>query len=129
MSEKKPRGFQKGHKLSKGKPPLTPEVRGIRAMSSQLILSLMARFFDMDRSQLATYLQNPATPSLDLMLGKFILKAIDENDPSRFKELMDRLIGKSKESIALDVKMEPKVYRRFNSNEELVFVTESIEEE
>lgn len=81
----------------RGRPRVPKELKGIKALSPNLLGKLITKYGGMDRDKLRLKAADPRTPALDLMIISIITKAIKDGDYTRLNFLLDRTIGKVKE--------------------------------
>lgn len=95
--------FQPGHKHGKGRPKVDPVLKEIKAVNRQLVEEKLAGFMTMDRTRLREVIEDEKTPMLDLMVASLVQTGIKKGDPAILSFLLDRTIGKVKESVDVDL--------------------------
>lgn len=91
------RDFKKGNP---GRPKGSVVVpKEIREMNRREVEQLISKYFKMSREKLAKVAANKKTPTIDLMIIKIITTAINKGDQTRLNFLLDRTIGKVKDSV------------------------------
>lgn len=97
--EKKVRGkpFAKGNS---GRPVGTTIIpKKVKELNRKDMEKVISKYLKKSVLQLNEIAKNPKTKSLDLMIIKIIVEAIKRGDYTRLNFLMDRTVGKVKESI------------------------------
>lgn len=74
-----------------------------RKLTSQRFESIVYKYAESDLTQLKQAMQNPTTPAIELVVIKLLVKGIEQGDYQRINFLLDRTIGKVKESLNLNV--------------------------
>lgn len=69
------------------------DLREARKMNKTTATMLLNKFLFMDREQLQKIMTNPATPLVELIIGKVVEHAIKYGDHKRLEFLLTRLIG------------------------------------
>ncbi len=95
--------YQVGHPGGPGRPKLPQEIRQATQYTKAMILEAMNKLLSVDKSELQAIMEEPTTPTLELIVGSIIVNAIKHGDPSRLNFLLDRIIGRVK-----DIDGEPK---------------------
>lgn len=98
--------FKPGHKLGKGRPPKDFELAQIMKINKQLVDERLSRYMFMTRERLLEVEKNPQTPAMDIMIISLINKGIKVGDPMILNFLLDRTIGKVKESVEVDMTLQ-----------------------
>lgn len=103
---KKPRArhegmFKKGWKPP-GRKPSPPDVRQARELSQHEFTRAVNKFFYLKEDEIKAELEKPELTMLDKMVGSMVHRAACDQDVVRAQFLLDRSIGKVRESI--DVK-------------------------
>lgn len=92
-----------GKNFAKGNPgrPVGSVVvpKAVKDMNRQEVEKLITKYMKMSRPKLAKVAKKLNTPTIDLMIIKIITTAINKGDYTRFSFLLDRTIGKVKESV------------------------------
>lgn len=73
--------------------------KAVKEMNRVEVEKLITKYMKMNRTALAKVAKNLKTPTVDLMIIKIITTAINKGDYTRFSFLLDRTIGKVKESV------------------------------
>lgn len=91
-----PRGkpFEKGNKLSKGRPRLDPEAKQHVKLTREKVELTFSRFIEMPIEELKAWILARQGSVLELMIARVIEKSIATGDHQRLNFLMDRLVGK-----------------------------------
>ena len=71
----------------------------VKEMNRIEVEKLITKYMKMSRTGLAKVAKDLKTPTIDLMIIKIITTAINKGDYTRFSFLLDRTIGKVKESV------------------------------
>jgi len=89
------RNFEKGVSPNpEGFKGMPKELRAARKITQFDFLTSVNLLVKMDRAQLQEVMNNPATNTLDLMLGGIIIRAITEQCHHRAEFILNRLIGR-----------------------------------
>lgn len=96
-------GFKQGHKYGKGRPPVDPEMKEIKAVNRALVEGKLALFMTMSIDKLEAIAKDRTKPTLDHMLASIVARAIAHGDPKHLDFLLDRTIGKVKDVQEVDV--------------------------
>ena len=89
--------FKKGNPgRPKGIKTVSPEVKEINRKEVEILIT---SYFKMSLVELGEIAKDKTTPSKDLMVIKIITEAIKSGDQSRFNFLLERTIGKVKDSL------------------------------
>jgi hypothetical protein len=89
--------FKPGAKPGPGRPRVPDEVKEARKLTKVLFEEIVHKFTAMSKQELTAHLQNPNTPTLELMVGMVVKEAIVRGDQTRLNFLLDRIVGKVKE--------------------------------
>lgn len=100
-----PKGFQKGNKLGNGRPRVDADLKAIMKVNKQIVDEKLSRFMFMTRQRLDEVETNEQTPAMDVMIISLIKKGIKAGDPNILNFLLDRTIGKVKDSVEVDMHM------------------------
>lgn len=91
--------FKKGQSGNPGgKPKLAPELRAIKNYHADEIKKIICKYFQMPWAQVLEAVQDTTLPTIELVFASTLNKAILEGDSSRVVHLLDRVVGKVKES-------------------------------
>lgn len=92
--------FQKG---ASGNPGglkrLPPDVREAKQLTSHEFTRAVNKFFYLKRDEITEKLKDPELTMIDLMVGSMVARAAKDQDVIRAQFLLDRSIGKVRESI------------------------------
>lgn len=114
------RDFQPGQSGNpNGRKPLPPDLKGIKKITTDELQRQIAKFAGMTKQEISDHLRDPEATMLDIMIGTVMVKAAKDGDHSRFNFLLDRTIGRVKESLEVTVP-QPYVIRRPSTGEEVV---------
>lgn len=96
----------------KGRPVLPPEVKAIQALSPEYVKKIISKFSHMSKEEMRDFLQkgpdDPNGPNMmEIMIGSIVAKAAQDGDYTRLNFLLDRSIGRVKETI--DVSLAPRI--------------------
>ncbi len=89
--------------------------------------SIIARFSFMNRQELQGVVQNEKTPMIEIMIASVMVKAAKDGDYSRLEAILNRSVGKVKETKEL-ILPKPTVVERANGSQ-IVLGSEIAEEE
>lgn len=116
----KPHQFKPGQSGNpKGFDGIPKEVRKAKGKNRIELEKTLNEFLTLDRDGLELRLKNPKATILELALGAIVTRAIDDGDQVRLNFMLDRLIGKVKEQISIEIPA-PTVIKRFGSEETVV---------
>lgn len=76
-----------------GRPPAPPDLREAKELRKQEFQSLIFKYMDCTLDQITDAAKNPATTIKELIILKFIEKALKDADVARYNLLIDRSIG------------------------------------
>lgn len=96
MTEPKKRGrpFKKGNDHGKGRPPYSPEEKGMTKLTKTEILRLINLYLTTTVSELKAICKDDSFPAMQRMITAVALSAIEQGDHKRLDFFFDRLIGK-----------------------------------
>lgn len=102
MSEKKLKGqkYSKEFQDSKVKPGEKPPHRDptVGLLNAHTVKRTLSRLWKMNRWQLQRLVNDPDTAMGDIALAAILVSAATEGDPQKVSFLLDRMIGKPKQS-------------------------------
>lgn len=112
--------FKKGQSGNpSGVQALPKEVLRAKATNRVSLEKALQKFLALDRAELQRCLQDPRATMLELAIGTIVAKAAKDGDQIRLNFILDRLIGKVKEQISIEIPA-PTVIKRFGSEETVV---------
>jgi hypothetical protein len=99
--------FQKGNKAAKGKgrPPAPPELKQARTLTRLEAERLLNLYIHMTQEELAVAAKAKGTTQLELLIIAVLRKGINYGDQQRLAFLLDRLVGKVREPVEVDVNL------------------------
>lgn len=96
--------FKKGHnRPGPGRPKIPVDVIEARKFSAHEVEILFTKFIQMTREQLSAVKNNPQATLLELTLHSIFTHAINHGDHVRLDFVLNRLIGKSREKIEMNL--------------------------
>jgi len=109
MPNKKPKkSWKKGQSGNpNGRPKLPGDLWRARGLNQLEFERTVNQFLFQDREYLNRILNDPKTTAFELLIGQMITMAIKQGDFQRLNFLMDRILGKAKETIDHNVKSVP----------------------
>jgi len=109
MADKKKNEFKKGQSGNpRGRPKVPVELKRARRLTQIEFEKSVNKFLFGDKKHLNKVLNDPASTTFDLLIGQMIVMAIKQGDYQRLNFLMDRIIGKAKETVRVEVGEVPK---------------------
>lgn len=81
-----------------GRPKLPPELKAVKALTADEINRMISKYTRMSKAELREAIESPDTPALELMIASGIANGIKTGDYSKIAFLLDRTIGKVKDS-------------------------------
>lgn len=94
--------FTPGHDRG-GRPALPDDVKQLKKLNVAEMERVLNNCLQMNRDQINEAQKNPDAPMIELLVLSIISHGINKGDPMRLNFLLDRLIGKVKESHELDI--------------------------
>lgn len=91
--------FKKGNKFSKGRPPISQEVKKIQQLTRENVIKTMNELSGLNIQELEEILKDRTKTVHELMLAKVIVEAIKRGDNQRIEWLYQRTIGKMREEV------------------------------
>lgn len=99
-------GFKKGTTGNpKGRPKVFGENAGVVKMSADHLARTITRYFNMPMGEILTRNEDHLTPAYELVICSSILRGWRTGKFSAISGLVDRVIGKPKEMVAMDITM------------------------
>ncbi len=92
-----------------GRPKLSPEVKALRAISGEELSRIISKYFRLPVSALYTFIADPTAPSIHVYICTMITSAIEMKDPSLAKELLERMCGKVKDQLQIELNRDEEV--------------------
>lgn len=93
--------FEPGQPGGPGRPPMPLDVKEARKLNQVELHRTLNEFLHCTREKLKERVNSPDATVFEICLGSIIKNAIDRGDQNRLNFLLDRLVGKSKESIEI----------------------------
>lgn len=98
------RDFKPGHdQPGPGRPPYPKEVREASKLTRILFEGTLNKLINMNISELESYTQDSSVPAIEVILASILQRAIRDGDHTRLDFILNRLIGKVKEKIDVDL--------------------------
>lgn len=92
------RNIKKGQVLNPNGRPRVPEyVKSARKLTQVKFAEVLYKYINATFEDLKEVIENPKTPSLDLIVVKVLTEAIKHGDEKRLNFILERMIGKVKE--------------------------------
>ena len=82
----------------KGAPKLSTEAKAIQRLTREEVIRLISKYFHWESGKLKLEQKNPKIPAIDLFMIRAISTAIMKGDVYAFDKLMERAIGKVKDT-------------------------------
>jgi len=101
MANRKPAApFKKGnkHAVGKGRPKLPKEVRELQKLTKTKSEEILSRLAHMKEVDIKAMIESPETIMIEKMVASTYLKALEQGDQNRINWLLDRTVGKVKET-------------------------------
>ena len=86
-----------------GRPKVLKDIAEARKQNSNSVARILNRFMNMDFDELKKLMQDPATQTLELMIGRVIVESIKTGDQTRLNFILDRMIGKVVDKMEIKV--------------------------
>jgi hypothetical protein len=102
-----PRKFEKGNPGGPGRPRRDPELAKASKITRTEAELLLSKFMQMDIEELEAILRDKKKKCVEHMIGRIVLMGIKNGDHARLDFMLNRLIGKVKDTIEVSVK--PKI--------------------
>lgn len=99
-----------------GRPPFPPELKAVRKLSPALVAGMISRYARMTKGEIEAVIEDRTTRSIDLTICKILLKSVEDGDYSRLNFLLDRSIGKVKESVEISIP-KPTIIERLDGSQ------------
>lgn len=95
-----------------GRKKLPPEIQAINSLTPEYVKKIISKFSQMSKEEMGTFLRlgpdDPGGPNMmEIMIGSIVAKAAQDGDYTRLNFLLDRSIGRVKETI--DVSLAPRI--------------------
>ena len=107
--------FKNGNLGGPGRHPLRPELKELKSLNQFEFHKILNDLIYKTKSELQLKINDPTTTSLELAVASVLAKSISTGDPVKLSYITDRLVGKPKENI--EIQMRP--YQELD-DEELV---------
>lgn len=96
-------GFKKGQVANpKGRPKLLPENHGVKKLSTEDLRRMITRFFNMTFEEMSRKVDDPAATTLELCIASCLNKAIETGDFTKIGVMIERVIGRVKDTVEVD---------------------------
>lgn len=90
-----------------GRPKLPEDVKQAKLMNRIELTRLVNKLVRMTPDELTAAIKDSKASSMDIMIGRIIVKAVQQGDPVRLNFLLDRLVGKVKDEFDISVLPRP----------------------
>lgn len=97
------RPFKKGNPGGPGRPPMPPEIKEARSFDQKEMILALNKFLFMTIEQLEIAKGNPQNTFIEIFILKTFLDGQKKGSFQVLNFLFDRLVGKPKETIAMDL--------------------------
>lgn len=87
---------------------LPPEIKEARLVNSVKFEEIVYKYMNATAQELQAIAKDPATPAIDLVVIKILSNAITKGDLPSLNLLLERTIGKVKDKLELDHKVQAK---------------------
>lgn len=77
-----------------GRPKLPEDIANARKQNANSVARILNAFMNMSLDDLKKLMASPATPTLELMIGRVVVESIKSGDQTRLNFILDRSIGK-----------------------------------
>jgi hypothetical protein len=84
-----------------GRPVLPPEVKALKSVTNETIKEVMDLLLEKDITALEELAESDTEPALKVLYAAGVLRAIKEGDPAHIEPVLNRVLGKPKESVQL----------------------------
>ena len=97
--------FKKGQKPppTSGRKPTSPEMKAARQINRAVIEEILNHYCYMSVIELANVIKDTSRETIDVLVARILFEAIKKGDQVRLAFVLDRLLGKPKESVDLNV--------------------------
>lgn len=95
----------KGH----GRPKISAELRAIQNISADNLTRIISKYFKMGLTEFDKARLNPEIARIDAYVTNIIHRAITDSDPQIARDLLDRMVGKVKEVVTVDITRDDEV--------------------
>lgn len=102
-------GFKKGNPGGPGRPRVTPEELAQTRLTSTRFKAALRKYLNLSMPEIMALLKDPTTKSLDLMILSVLARAIKDGDEKRLGWILEKLFGRSKEQIDVNLTQSKKV--------------------
>lgn len=100
-----------------GRPPVPEEIKKIRNLTKNEIKEVGSILLKGREDELVLLVKDPETPVLRKWMANVALKALERGDMMTLNALLDRLVGRVKEEIDLNVIPKPFIIERKDGTE------------
>lgn len=97
------KNFQKGQPGGPGAPKLPEDIKQARKLNSIEAERILNKFLDLDLNQLVAFVNNKSNNVHELLVARILAEAIKKGDHSRLEWIYQRLLGKIKEKVEMDI--------------------------
>lgn len=97
--------FKKGQKPppNSGRKPTSPEMKAARQINRAVIEEILNHYLYCSVIELANVVKDTSRETIDVLVARILFEAIKKGDQVRLSFVLDRLLGKPKESVDLNV--------------------------
>lgn len=95
--------FKPGNPGGPGRPIVPDDIKEARKLTSTEVERILTQLLSMSPSELVQIKQNPKSTMLELMIHSIVVNAVNKGDQQRLDFLLQRVIGKVKEKIEMEI--------------------------
>lgn len=96
--------FKNGNAGGPGRPRLDAEVKELRNLNQFEFHKILNDLGFKTKDELQAKINDPSTTALELAVASILAAAIKTGDPTRLSYITDRLVGKPKESLEIQIR-------------------------
>lgn len=112
-----------------GRTKLPEDIRAAKKLNKIELERLLNLYLTLSDEEIKTRLLDNKTPQLEKMIASIVCKAIDSGDQQRLTFILDRLVGKVKDEVDVNLIPRPVIIERHDGSEiELTSERKAIDE-